>query len=193
MNNTLKKLVYSENKRFLTLILIFVISLVLSAIVYLITGQGSITSINYEIVSHMKYINVFIMVIKRNIIYFIAIILLTCIGQSKIINGIFGLISVYYGLSIIYLIRTVNMDMKYFMLTFTDYFIFFPLLFYFTFISSTISKYTKKTKNIETISHKFDIIVSSYIKISLIYLLIVVAYSLGYSYYILIISRLLVR
>jgi len=193
MNNTLKKLIYSENKRFLTLIFIFVIALVLSAIVYIVTGQGSITSINYEIISQMKFIDVFLMVIKRNVIYFIAIILLTCIGQSKIINGMFGLISVYYGLSVIYLIRTVNMDMKYFMLTFTDYFIFFPLLLYFTFISSTISKYTKKTKNIETISHKFDIIVSSYIKISLIYLLIVVAYSLGYSYYILIISRLLVR
>lgn len=193
MNNTLKKLIYSENKRFLTLILIFVISLVLSALVYLITGQGNITSINYEIINQMKIFDIFIMVIKRNIIYFIVIIFLTCIGQSKIIIGMFGLISVYYGLSVIYLIRTVNMDIKYFILTFTDYFIFFPLLFYFTFISSTISKYTKKTKNIETISHKFDIIVSSYIKISLIYLFIVVAYSLGYSYYILIISRLLVR
>ena len=193
MNNTLKKMIYSENKRFLTLILIFIISLVISALLYLITGQGSIKSINYSIVSQMKYIDIFFMVIKRNIIYFIAIILLTCIGQSKIIHGLFGLISVYYGLSVIYLVRTVNMDMKYFFLTFTDYFIFFPLLFYFTFISSTISKYTKKTKNIETISHKFDIIVSSYIRISLIYLFIVVAYSLSYSYYILIISRLLVR
>ncbi|MDF2616187.1 MAG: hypothetical protein K0Q47_842, partial [Sedimentibacter sp.] len=56
-----------------------------------------------------------------------------------------------------------------------------------------ISKYTKKTKNIETISHKFDIIINSYIKLSLIYILFVVVYSLGYSYYILILSRLLVR
>ncbi|HCX61091.1 MAG TPA: hypothetical protein DHU59_01495, partial [Clostridiales bacterium] len=81
----------------------------------------------------------------------------------------------------------------YFVLTFTDYFIFFPLLFYFTFISSTISKYTKKTKNLEQITRKFDIIILSYIKLSLIYLLIVTVYSIGYSYYILILSRLLVR
>ncbi|MDW5298983.1 MAG: hypothetical protein SA378_02415 [Sedimentibacter sp.] len=193
MNNTLKKLVASENKRFLTLILIFFISLVLSALVYFITGQSSNATIDYEIISKMKYIDILIIIIKRNIIYFIAIILLTCIGQNKIINALFCFTSIYYGLSVIYLIRTVKMDMKYFMLTFTDYFILFPLLFYFTFISSSIAKYTKKAKNIETISHKFDIIVSSYIKISLIYLLIVVAYSLGYSYYILIISRLLVR
>lgn len=193
MNNILKKLVYSENKRFITLIIIFVGSLVLSAILYLLIGKGSMKTINFEIIGQMKYIDVFIMVIKRNILYFIIIILLTYIGQSKVINVIFGLTSVYYGLSVIYLIRTVNVGMKYFMLTFTDYFIYFPLLFYFTFISSTISKYTKKTKNIETISHKFDIIISSYIKISLIYLCIVIAYSLCYSYYILTISRLLVK
>jgi len=141
----------------------------------------------------MKYIDIFIIIIKRNIIYFIAIILLTCAGQSKIINGLFGFISIYFGLSVIYLIRTVNMDVKYFVLIFTDYLVFFPVLFYFTFISSSISKYTKKTKYIETISHKFDIIVSSYIKLSLIYLFTVVGYSLSYSYYILIISRLMVR
>ncbi|MGB4438503.1 MAG: hypothetical protein WBJ13_04605 [Sedimentibacter sp.] len=193
MNNTLKKLVLSENKRFISLVLIFIISLILSALVYLITGQGSNAAINYEIISQMKYIDIFIMIIKRNIIYFIVIILLTCIGQSKIINALFGFTSVYYGLSVIYLIRTVKMNVKYFALTFTDYFIFFPLLFYFTFISSSIAKYTKKTKNIETISHKFDIIVNSYIKLSLIYVLIVIAYSICYSYYILIISRLLVR
>ena len=193
MNNTLKKLVLSENKRFLSLILIFIISLILSALVYHITGQGSNAAINYEIISKMKYIDIFLMIIKRNIIYFIAIILLTCIGQSKIINVLFGFTSVYYGLSVIYLIRTVKLNVKYFALTFTDYFIFFPLLFYFTFISSSIAKYTKKTKNIETISHKFDIIVNSYIKLSLIYVLTVIAYSLCYSYYILIISRLLVR
>jgi len=193
MNNTLKKLVLSENKRFLSLILIFIISLILSALVYIITGQGSNAAINYEIISQMKYIDIFLMIIKRNIIYFIAVILLTCIGQSKIINALFGFTSVYYGLSVIYLIRTVKMNVKYFALTFTDYFIFFPLLFYFTFISSSIAKYTKKTKNIETISHKFDIIVNSYIKLSLIYVLTVIVYSLCYSYYILIISRLLVR
>ncbi len=193
MNNVLKKLILSENKRFLFLLLILILSLILSAIIYMVAGQGSMTNINYESISTMKFNDIFIMTIKRNLIYFVAIILLTIIGQSKIINGLFGLVCVYYGLSVIYLIRTLKLDVIYFVMTFTDYFIFFPVLFYFTFISSTISKYTKKTKNIETISHKFDIIITGYVKLSLIYLLIVVAYSLGYSYYILILSRLLVR
>ena len=193
MNNTLKKLVSSENKRFIFLLSIFILSLVLSSFIYIITGQGSITHINYESVSSMNVSDILAATLKRNLIYFIAVILLTIIGQSKIINGLFGLISVYFGLSIIYLIRTLKMDVIYFVLTFTDYFIFFPLLFYFTFISSTISKYTKKTKNLEQITRKFDIIIRSYIKLSLIYLLIVTVYSIGYSYYILILSRLLVR
>ncbi len=193
MNNTLKKLISSENKRFIFLLAIFILALMLSSFVYIVTGQGNITHINYESISIMNVSDIFIVTIKRNLIYFIAIILLTVIGQSKIINGLFGLISVYFGLSIIYLIRTLKMDVVYFVLTFTDYFIFFPLLFYFTFISSTISKYTKKTKNLEQITRKFDIIILSYIKLSLIYLLIVTVYSIGYSYYILILSRLLVR
>lgn len=193
MNNVLKKLVKSENNRFVFLVVIFILSLILSALVYLLVGQGNLTNINYESIGTMKINEIFMMTIKRNLIYFIAIILLTIFGQSKLINVLFGLVSVYYGLSVIYLIRTLNMDFIYFIMTFTDYFIFFPILFYFTFISSTISKYTKKTKNIETISHKFDIIVTSYIKLSLIYLFIVIVYSLGYSYYISILSRLLVR
>lgn len=193
MNHVLKKLIESENKKFLTLIIIFVISLIFSAIIYLMAGQGKLTSINYEIISTMKFSEIFFMTIKRNLIYFIAIILLTIFGQSNFINGLFGLVSVYYGLSVIYLIRTLKLQAPYFVMTFTDYFIFFPILFYFTFISSIISKYTKKTKNIETISHKIDIIVSGYIKLSLVYFLIVIGYSIGYSYYILILSRLLVR
>lgn len=193
MNNVLKKLIQSENKRFLFLLIIFILSLMLSAVIYLMAGKGSMTNINYESISTMKFSDIFIMTIKRNLIYFAAVILLTIIGQNKIISVLFALVSVYYGLSVIYLIRTLRMDTVYFIMTFTDYFIFFPILFYFTFISSTISKYTKKTKNIETISHKFDIIVTGYIKLSLMYLIAVAAYSLGYSCYILILSRLLVK
>lgn len=193
MNNVLKKLVLSENKRFIFLLLIFIICLMLSSVVYFFAGKGNYTSVNYEIISYMKFANIFLMNIKRNLIYFVAIILLTIIGQSSIINIMFGLVSIYFGLSVIYLIRTFGMDVNYFIMTFPDYFIFFPLLFYFTFISSTISKYTKKTKNIETISHKFDIIITGYIKLSFIYLFIIAAYSLSYSCYIYILSRLLVK
>jgi hypothetical protein len=48
MNNVLKKLIPSENKRFLFLLLILILSLMLSAIIYMVAGQGSMTNINYE-------------------------------------------------------------------------------------------------------------------------------------------------
>ena len=184
MNNTLKKLIKSEQKKLLNLILILIASLILSAIIFAITGKGTMTYINYESISKMSFMEVFFMSFKKNILYFLVLIFLTCIGQSNLTKIIFVFISVYYGLSVIY--------NKNFMLTFTDYFIFFPILLYFTFISSSISKYTKNTKNIETISRKFDIIISSYISISVFYLLIVAIYTLLYSFYFLILSRLMV-
>ncbi|WMJ76228.1 MULTISPECIES: hypothetical protein [unclassified Sedimentibacter] len=193
MNNVLKKLIQSENKRFLFLLAVFIFSLMLSALIYIGAGETSLTNINYESISTMKVSEIFAATLKRNLIYFAAVIVLTILGYGNIITALFVFVSVYYGLSVIFLIRTLGMDSQYFFMTFTDYFVFFPLLFYFTFISGTISKYTKKTKNIETISHKFDIIISSYIKLSLVYLLIVAGYSFLYSYYILILSRLLVR
>lgn len=192
MNNTLKKLVKSENKRFLSLIIILLVSLILSALIYSLTGKGTMTEINYKSFANMAFMEIFWMTFKRNIIYFLAIIFLTCIGQGNLTKILFAFISIYYGLSIIYIMRIVGLDFKYFMLTFTDYFIFFPILLYFTFISSSISKYTRKAKNIETISRKFDIIISSYIKISLVYLAIVTAYTFVYSIYVLILSRLMV-
>jgi hypothetical protein len=148
MNNTLKKLVKSEGNKLFILIIILIASLILSALIYALTGKGTMTGINYESISKMTYMEIFLMSFKRNIIYFLAIIFLTCMGQSNLTKILFCFISVYYGLSVIYIIRTVGMDLKYFMLTFTDYFIFFPILLYFTFISSSISKYTKKAKNI---------------------------------------------
>lgn len=193
MNNTLKKLVKSENKIFLQLILIFTGALILSALIYSLTGKGAMTSINYESIREMTFIQIFFTSFKRNIIYFLAVIFLTYIGQSNITKTLFGAISLYYGLSVIYIIRVMGMDFKYFMLTFTDYLIFFPILLYFTFISCSISKYTKKAKNIETISRKFDIIISGYIRISLVYLSVVTAYSFVYSFYVLILSRLMVK
>lgn len=193
MNRTLKKLIFSEQKRLLTLVVIFVIALMLSALIFLVTEHENFASINYLSISKLTLTEIFLKTLKKNIIYFMSIILLTCIGKSNIINGLFGLISIYYGLSVIYMIRAMQFNKVYFIFIFTDYFIFFPLLFYFTYISSSVSKYTKKTKNVETISHKFDIIISSYIKLSFIYIGIVIAYSFSYSYFILLLSRLLVR
>lgn len=191
--NVLKKLIRTENRKFLSLSIILVASLIFSAVIYLAAGNGKITKINYESISKMRYSEIFLMTIKRNLLYFVAIVVLTMIGRGSIINILFGIVCVYYGLSAIYLNRTLKMDTAYFIMTFADYFVFFPILFYFTFISASVSKYTKKIKNIETISHKFDILISGYIKLSSVYFLIVIAYSLGYSYYILILSRLLVK
>lgn len=193
MNKTIKKLMFTEYKRLFYLIIVFIVSLFISAFIFILTGQGSMHNINYESISNLSILTVFLKTYKRNILYFISIICLTLIGQSKIINGLFGLISVYYGLSVIYLIRTMQFDKIYFIITFTDYFIFFPLLFYFTYISSVISKYSKKSKKIESISNKFDIIISSYMKVAILFLFIVTIYSLCYSYYIIILSRMLVK
>ncbi len=193
MNNTLKKLIKSENRRFLTFIALLIASLILSALIFALTGKGTVTQINYESISNMTFSEIFFVSFRRNITYFLAIIFLTIIGQGKVSMVLFGFISIYYGLSVIYIVRTVGIEFRYFLLTFTDYFIFFPVLLYFTFISSSISKYTKKTKNIETISRKFDIIISSYIRISVFYLLVVTVYTTLYSFYVLILSRLMVR
>ena len=192
MNNTIKKLVQSENRKLLTLLLIFFGALILSALIYSLAGKGAMKSINYAGISKMTFIQVFLITLKRNIIYFLAVIFLTYLGHGKLTIVLFGLISIYYGLSVIYIIRSVGIEFKYLMLTFTDYLIFFPILLYFTFISTSISKYTKKAKNIETISHKFDIIISGYIQVSIFYLLIVTAYSFIYSVYVLLLSRLMV-
>ncbi len=192
MNNVLKKLIQSENRRFVFLLFVLIFSLMLSSIIYLVISDGDIRTINYDSIALMKFSEIFVSTIKRNLIYFIVLILLTILGQSQIIIILFGAISVYYGLSVIYLIRALKMSTAYFAMIFTDYIFFFPVLLYFTFISNTTSKYTKKAKNIETISHKFDIIKWSYIRLSLIYLFIVTIYSLFYSVYIFILSRLLV-
>lgn len=184
MNNTLKRLIKSEQKRLLNLILILMASLILSALIYQISGKGARGDINYESISKMTFMEIFLKSYIRNIIYFLSLILLTCLGQGRLTKLLFACMSVYYGLSVIY--------NKNFLLTFTDYFILFPILLYFTFISSSISKYTKKAKNIETISRKFDIIISSYMRISVFYLLLVTVYTLVYSIYVLILSRLMV-
>jgi hypothetical protein len=192
MNKTLKQLIYTEHKRLLTIVVVFLISLVLSSFIYVLIGQDHIIKMNYHIINQLPFIDIFIKALKRNVVYFIIIAFTTCIGLNKFIYLLFGFTSIYYGLSIICLIKAMQTDKLLFLFTVTDYFIFFPLIFYFTYISSIISKYTKKTKYIETISHKFDIIISSYIKLSFIFLLAVLAYSFIYSLYIIILGRLLV-
>lgn len=192
MNNVLKRLIFSEHKRFFKLLIILVVSLVLSGFIYLFIGQENMENINYESVSKLNVSSLFIKNFSRNIIYFIILALLTCMGQGKIINVAFSVISIIYGLSIIHLLKTVQIDKIYFLFTFADYFIFFPFLFYFTFISDSISKYTKRTKKIETNSHKFDIIITGYMKLASLYFFIVCGYSLAYSYYIKILGKMLV-
>lgn len=193
MNRTIRKLVESERGRLITMAVILIVSLIASALLYILMGQGSMAGISYQAVASMSAADVFMRILRRNIVYFAAIICLTCIGQSAIINGMFGLTSVYYGLSVIFLFKIIKTDKLYFLFTFADYFIFFPVLFYFTYISGIIAKYTKKTKKLETVSNKSDIIISGYIKLSVVYLAIVLLYSFGYSWYIIILSKLLVK
>jgi hypothetical protein len=90
MNNTVKKLIQSENRVFLTIMAIFTGALILSALIYTLTGRGTIGSINYEAISQMTLMQIFFMTLKRNIIYFLAVILLTWLGQGRLTRVLFG-------------------------------------------------------------------------------------------------------
>lgn len=190
MNRIIHRMIITENNRIFTLAIIMIVSLILSAFIFAIIGQGELVHISYSSISELPYLQVLGQTLKRNIVYFLAIIFLTFIGKSLIIKGLFGLISVFYGLSIIYLIKIVPVDKLYFIYNFTDYFIFFPILFYFTYISLVISKHIKK---VETKSFKFDIITLGYLRISLFYVLVIVLYTVLYSYYIIILSRMMIH
>ncbi len=193
MNKNLKKMLYNDYKNLIALAVIFISALILSALLFVFIGQKSSANLSYNNIIKLPFNEILFKMLKRNIIYLIAVILFAVSGKNKFIYVIFALLSIFYGLSAIYLIKAMQTDKIYFVFLFSDFFILFPILFYFTYISGSISKYTKKSKKIETISAKFDIIVSSYIKLSLIYILIVLIYSFCYSYYIIILSRLLVK
>jgi hypothetical protein len=196
MNRNLKKFVYSEYRRLFALAAILIACLILSGVIFVLFGQAAKDlkfDLSYDKISKMTLLSIFMKNLKKNIYYFLIIIMLTITGQKKAIYILFGLVSIYYGLSAIISFNAAASDKAYFLMTLPDYFILFPMIFYFSYVSEVISKYTKKTKNIETISHKFDIIVTSYIKLSIVYLLIAATYSLGYSCFILIISRMLVK
>ena len=193
MNKNLKKMLYNDYKNFIVLSVIFIFALVLSAFIFIFIGQQSSANLSYKNIIKLPFDKILFMMLRRNIIYLIAIIFLTISGKNKFIYAVFSMLSIFYGLSAIYLIKAMMTDKIYFIFLFSDFFILFPILFYFTYISGSISKYTKKSKKIETISARFDIIVSSYIILSLIYILIVLIYSFCYSYYIIILSRLLVK
>ena len=179
-NNILSK----NNKNLLFLFFTLVLSLIISAFIFNFIGQDNLIKISYDSLKKYAFLDLFLEILKRNIVYFIVIIILANFGFVYTIYALFCIVSIMYGISIIYFTKIVLSDKLYFIFNFTDYLVYFPFLFYFTHMSTLAAKYIKNIKKIETNSKKVDIIVIGYIKLSAMFVLLVIAYSLIYSYYI---------
>lgn len=170
------------NKNLLTLIIIFVLSLIISALIFNFMEQNNIsTKINYENLKEYSFLSLFLESLKKNIIYFILIMVLSLFGLSLMIYAGFSLVSIIYGISMIYLVKIVSGDMLYLVLNLTDYLIYFPVLVYFTYNSILLSKNIKKIK---TNLKKIDIIVKKHISFSVLSISLVIIYSLVHSFWI---------
>ena len=170
------------NKNLLTLIIIFVLSLIISALIFNFMEQNNIsTKINYENLKEYSFFSLFLESLKKNIIYFILIMLLSLFGLSLMIYAGFSIILIIYGISMIYLVKIVSGDMLYLVLNLTDYLIYFPILVYFTYNSILLSKNIKKIK---TNLKKIDIIVKKHISFSVLSISLVIVYSLIHSVWI---------
>lgn len=170
-------------KQLLVLISVFVVSLIISSIIYFYIGRGKLIKIDYDLLSKYSYGMLFFQILKRNIMYFVVITLFSAFGRYKLIYIVFILVSIYYGISMIYQVKIFNEDKLYFLYNFPDFLIYFPLLFYYTNLSLIISKFIKKIKKVETKRNKLDIIEVDYIKIACIFLVIIILYSCIYSSY----------
>ena len=184
MNKTFNKKINKDNKNLLFLFFMFVLSLIVSAFIFYFIGQDNLIEISYDSIKKYAFLDLFLEFLKRNIIYFILIAFLANFGFIYSIYAVFCLVTIMYGISIIYFTKFILVDRLYFIFNFTDYLIYFPLLFYFTHISLLVSKNIKNIKKIETKSRKIDIIVIGYLKLCAIIILLVVAYTFLYSLYI---------
>ena len=184
MNKTFNNKINKDNKNLLFLFFMLVISLVISAFIFYFIGQDDLINISYDSLNKYAFMDWFLEFLKRNIIYFIVVIFLANFGFVYSIYAVFCIVSIMYGISIIYFTKITMIDKLYLLFNFTDYLIYFPFLFYFTHISLLVSKYIKNVKKIETKSKKLDIIVVGYLKLSAIFILLVIAYTLLYSLYI---------
>jgi len=184
MNKNFKNIISKDNRNLLFLLFMLVLSLIVSAFIFYFIGQDNLIKISYDSLKKYAFLDLFLEIFKRNVVYFIVVIFLANFGFVYTIYAMFCLVSIMYGISIIYFTKIVTLDKLYFIFNFTDYLVYFPFLFYFTHISTLASKYIKNVKKIETNSKKIDIIVIGYLKLSAIFLLLVIAYSFIYSYYI---------
>ncbi len=184
MNKNYSNIISKDNKNLLLLFFMLFLSLILSALIFSFIGQEDLIKIDYDSLKKYAFLDLFLEILKRNIIYFIVVIFLANFGFVYTIYSLFCLVSIMYGISIIYFTKIITIDKLYFIFNFTDYLVYFPFLFYFTHMSTLVSKYIKNLKKVETKSKKIDIIIIGYLKLSAIFVLLVIAYSLIYSYYI---------
>lgn len=192
MYKVIKKVTNSQKKNYFLIIIVLIISLLSSSIIYYITQHGNLININYKAISSLPFYSILLNVLVRNILSLMFIFIIALLGYSKLIYLLFTLISIFWGLSIIYCVKIFQVDKLYLIFTLPDYIFYFPLLVHYTFVSTSISNYIKKYKIIETKSYKFDIIIISYIKLSIIYIIIAIIYSLIYCGYLTILYKVLV-
>lgn len=176
------------HKNLMILAIIFILSLIISAIIFNFIEQGNIsTIINYEKLKEYSYFGLFFESFKKNILYFILIITFTLFGLSLMIYASFSFITIIYGISMIYFVKIIPGDILYLILNLTDYLIYFPLLVFFTYKSILLSKNIKKVK---TNLRKVDIIVKKHISFSILSLSFIIMYSLVHSFWIYVIISL---
>lgn len=169
-----------------SLIHMFVIlafSLAISAIIFFYIGQENIIQISYNNIKKMSYLNIFIENLIRNIFYFLIVAVLVLFGHKNTVYVLFFVVNLYFGISIIYVTKIFVTDKMYLLYNIFDYIIYYPLLFFFTYISTIISNSIKKSKKIKTNIKKIDIITLRYFRVVLILIIILAIYSLLYSYY----------
>ena len=183
MNKNYNKIMSNDNKNLFFMFFLLILSLIVSAFIYNFIGQDNYR-ISYECLKKYAFLDLFLEILKRNVIYFTVVIFLANFGFTYAIYAAFGAVSVLYGVSIIYFTKIILADKLYFIFNFTDYMVYFPFLFYFTHMSLLVSKYIKNIKKIETKSKKIDIIVVGYLKLSALFVLAAAAYSLIYRYFI---------
>lgn len=176
------------NKNLLILAILFILSLIISAMIFNFIEQSNIsTIINYEKLKEYGFLSLFFENIKKNILYFIIVIIFSMFGLSLMIFASFSFISIIYGISMIYFVNIVPGDMLYLVLNLTDYLIYFPILVYFTYNSILLSKNIKKVK---TNLRKVDIIVKKHISFSVFSVSLIIMYSLVHSFWIYVIISL---
>lgn len=173
------------NRNLIILLIILILSLIISAFIFYVTVNSNIsTIINYEKLKEYSFLSIFFENFKKNIFYFVLVIVFSLFGLSLMIYSSFSIISIIYGITMIYSVNVVASDLLYLVLNLTDYLIYFPILVYFTYRSVLLSKNIKKVK---TNLRKVDIIVKKHLNFSLLSIFSIIMYSFLHSFWVYII------